>query len=153
MHHLLILAACVAATTIIAAPPLITYRLRAKLLRVLGISVPICMVLGSVLAYFPDASKYLEISSFATLGFNPDGLNREERVLNLAPDHHEAAEAAYWSNMGVGYPVRALFAASASALYALVSSLSINYVLLARGALRSSNSRPVARVRRLPHDA
>ncbi len=42
------------------------------------------------------------------MGYDSLGMSEVERLQNVAPEMHEAATNLYWSNMGVGWPMRAI---------------------------------------------
>jgi hypothetical protein len=149
MSQLLTLLACLLVAALVATPFLATLHVqkvhaKIRLHRVLLVAVPICVLIAAGLAYLPEINKSLEIKSFEALGFNPDGFSRDERVVSLAPQLHEAAESAYWSKMGVGWPLRAGLVASAAALYAMIVVFIIKLLFSVRRKVMPSVTGPAA---------
>jgi hypothetical protein len=53
-----------------------------------------------------------------SLGYNPDGLSREERIQSLPEPLHDHAEETYSANGGIGWPLQAIFVFVVTAPYA-----------------------------------
>ena len=69
-------------------------------------SIPFIFLVVFIGAYWPHfyANFQLEL-----MGFDFDGMNDIERARNVAPELRGEATKLYWSNMGIGWPLKAIF--------------------------------------------
>ena len=70
------------------------------------ISLPIICFLLVLMAYWPYFYTDFRLE---LMGFNFDGMSEAERVRNVLPELREEAKELYWSNMGIGWPLKAIF--------------------------------------------
>jgi len=56
-------------------------------------------------AYWPHF--YTEVC-LDLMGYDSLGMSETERLQNVVPEMHEEATQLYWSNMGVGWPMKAI---------------------------------------------
>ena len=80
--------------------------LTARFIWVNLISLPILFVLLLLLAYWPH---FYADTKLQMMGYDTWGTNETERAMNVAPELRDEAGKLYWSNMGIGWPLRAMF--------------------------------------------
>lgn len=56
-------------------------------------------------AYWPELYRELQLDC---MGFNFEGLNDAERTKDVLPEMRDEAKDLYWSNIGIGWPLKAL---------------------------------------------
>jgi hypothetical protein len=64
--------------------------------------ISFALILG---AYWPHF--YTEVR-LELMGYDALGMSEGERLQNVVPEKHEIATQLYWSNMGVGWPLKAM---------------------------------------------
>jgi len=69
------------------------------------VSAPIISFMLIVGAYWPHFFTDVRLDF---MGFHFDGMSDVERVQNVAPEMREEATKLYWSNMGIGWPMKAI---------------------------------------------
>lgn len=74
--------------------------------RLNAISLPIICFLIALAAYWPHFYSDLRLE---LMGFDFGGMSDAERARNVLPESGEEATALYWSNMGIGWPLKAIF--------------------------------------------
>lgn len=78
------------------------------------VSLPLIGLLIALAAYWPEFYTHLRLE---LMGFDFDGMSDAERAGNVLPELREEATALYWSNMGIGWPLKAMFGFALFALY------------------------------------
>ncbi|WP_416768234.1 hypothetical protein ACM66T_07520 [Sulfurimonas sp. ST-25] len=71
-----------------------------------AISLPIICFFLVLMTYWPHFYTDFRLE---LMGFNFDATSDAERVRNVLPELQEKAKALYWSNMGIGWPLQAIF--------------------------------------------
>ncbi|HEC00775.1 MAG TPA: hypothetical protein ENI91_03705 [Sphingomonadales bacterium] len=71
------------------------------------ISLPIIFAIVLISAYWPEFFGNIRLSS---MGFDFYGMTDFERTLGVSPELKAEANSLYWSNMGIGWPLKALIA-------------------------------------------
>lgn len=84
------------------------------------LSLIVCVLLVSLLAYLPDLYADLRLDY---LGFDFDGWSDEERVRNIAPELRNEAMKLYQSRMGIGWPLKAIMGSILLIPYQIVASI------------------------------
>jgi len=74
--------------------------------RLNAISLPLICFLMTLVAYWPHFYSDLRLE---LMGFDFEGMSDTERARNVLPETREEATALYWSNMGIGWPLKAIF--------------------------------------------
>lgn len=74
--------------------------------RINAVSLPLICFLIALIAYWPHFYSDLRLE---LMGFDFDGMSDAERSRNVLPAMREEATALYWSNMGIGWPLKAIF--------------------------------------------
>lgn len=82
--------------------------------RVNIVSLPLICILISLAAYWPHFYSELRLEM---MGFDFSGMNDAERARNVLPELREEATKLYWSNSGVGWPLKAIFGIALFAAY------------------------------------
>jgi MFS family permease len=90
--------------------------------RNLAASLAIAMCIAALLAYWPHLYQDIRLEM---LGVDTLGLDDAERVRNVAPENREEAIALYWSLMGVGWVLQAIFISVLVVPYQLVVWLAV----------------------------
>jgi hypothetical protein len=70
-----------------------------------------------VATYWPHFYSHYRLEQ---IGFDFAGMNDVERVRNVLPEMRDEATMLYWSNMGVGWQLKAIFGIAMFALYPTV---------------------------------
>ncbi|MBA6254391.1 hypothetical protein [Colwellia sp. MB3u-55] len=73
-----------------------------KLYLVSALIISLMLIVG---AYCPHFFTEVRLDS---MGFDFEGMSDAERVQNVAPEMREEATKLYWSNMGNGWPMKAI---------------------------------------------
>jgi len=72
------------------------------------ISLPLMFLCLVLWAYWPHLYADLRLYQ---IGFNFDGMNDAQRALNVSVELKDEATKLYWSNMGIGWPLKAIIGA------------------------------------------
>ena len=64
-----------------------------------------------------DFYKFLRLT---LLNFDFDGMSDDERVRNVSPDQKNIAIDLYWSNMGIGWPLKVIFLMFIATPYSII---------------------------------
>ena len=83
-------------------------------LRANMISIPFIFLVVVIGAYWPHFYADLRLE---LMGFDFEGMNDVERARNVALELRGEATKLYWSNMGIGWPLKAIFGMLFVALY------------------------------------
>lgn len=83
-------------------------------IRVNIVSLPIICFLIVLLAYWPHFYTDLRLE---LMGFDFEGMSDAERARSVLPEMRKEATALYWSNMGIGWPLKAIFGIALLAPY------------------------------------
>ncbi len=73
-----------------------------KLYLVSALIISFMLIVG---AYWPHFYTDVRLD---LMGFDFDGMSDAERGQNVAPEMREEATKLYWSNMGIGWPLKAI---------------------------------------------
>ncbi|MEO1622438.1 MAG: hypothetical protein AAFU53_15575 [Cyanobacteria bacterium J06632_3] len=71
------------------------------------ISIPVLFAIVFLGAYLADIYPLIQLNF---MGFDFQGMNETERMLNVNPVHRDAAAELYGSIFGIGWPLKAIFA-------------------------------------------
>lgn len=89
----------------IAAMPIYCVSKGCGFIRINTVSIPLICILIALLAYWPHFYSDLRLE---LMGFDFEGMSDEERARNVLPELRDEATSLYWSNMGIGWPLRAI---------------------------------------------
>lgn len=90
----------------IVATPIVVVSKGYGVVRVNIVSLPLICSLIALAAYWPHFYSDLRLE---LMGFDFEGMNDAERARNVLPELREEATTLYWSNMGVGWPLRMIY--------------------------------------------
>lgn len=90
----------------IVAIPIIGVARGHGFVRLNAISLPLICFLIALTAYWPHFYSDLRLE---LMGLDFGGMSDAERARNVLPESREEATALYWSNMGIGWPLKAIF--------------------------------------------
>ena len=71
------------------------------------ISIPVLFAIIFLGAYLADIYPLIQLNF---MGFDFQGMNETERMLNVNPAHRDTAAALYSSIFGIGWPLKAILA-------------------------------------------
>ena len=74
--------------------------------RVNLICIPLIFLFVIMIAYWPH---FYDSFRLELMDFDFEGMNDVERARNVAPELRDEATRLYWSNMGIGWPLKAIF--------------------------------------------
>jgi hypothetical protein len=69
------------------------------------VSAPIISLMLIIGVYWPQFYTELRLD---LMGYNSFGMSESERLEGVIPEMHEKATNLYWSNMGIGWPLKAI---------------------------------------------
>lgn len=86
------------------------------------ISLPIIFAGFLIISYWPHfyADARLEM-----LGYDFEGMNLDERLKSISPEYHQEARKLENANMGIGWPLQAMFMSAFTAPYPTATYLLI----------------------------
>ena len=87
--------------------PIITVLKGYGYIRVNIISLPLIFIFLCLIAYWPQFYTDLKLE---LIGFDFDAMNDTARTINVSQELKEEAIRLYWSNMGLGWPLKAMLA-------------------------------------------
>lgn len=90
----------------IVAIPIIGVSKGYSFVRLNAISLPLICFLIALTAYWPHYYSDLRLEH---MGFDFEGMSAAERAKNVLPESQEEATELYWSKMGLGWPLKAIF--------------------------------------------
>ena len=70
------------------------------------ISIPLCLLLSVVVYWWNDILPDIRLNM---MGYDFDGMNEAERLVNVSPELREEATSLYLSRFGIGWPLKAMF--------------------------------------------
>ena len=85
--------------------PIVCVRKNYSFLKLYLVSVPIIFFILILGAYWPHFYTDVRLD---LMGFEFDGMSDAERVKNVVPEMREEATRLYRSNMGIGWPMKAI---------------------------------------------
>ena len=94
--------------------PIIILRKNKSFIKTNLLAIPIISLLVIIGSYWPHFYKDIRLVS---MGVNVEGMNKAERTINVEPELKEKAEELYWSLMGIGWPLKAIFGIVLFVLY------------------------------------
>jgi len=92
--------------TMIVVIPIVFVRKGYGFLKVNLISIPLIFLFVIMLAYWPH---FYDNFRLELMGFDFEGMSDAERAQNVAPELRDEATRLYWSHMGIGWPLKAIF--------------------------------------------
>ena len=90
----------------IVAIPIIGVSKGYSFVRLNAISLPLICFLIALTAYLP---RYYSDFRLELMEFDFEGVSDAERARNVLPESREEATALYWSKMGIGWALKAIF--------------------------------------------
>ncbi|MBU1293623.1 MAG: hypothetical protein KJ609_06985 [Gammaproteobacteria bacterium] len=88
----------------VAVPVYCAFR-RFSFLKLHLVSIPVMCLMMAIAVYWPHF--YADLRLYL-MDFDFDGMSDAERARNVAPEQRELATKLSWSNMGIGWPLKAM---------------------------------------------